>query len=412
MTGREKVEAVLSGEGCSETPVVLPYEEIFIRDHWDEVTRLPGWYWKSPKLEHQLAWREEAIRRLEQDWFDLPFCLPRADREEWEIIPEEASMLHRRTGERKMLSVPTIGGEFIPAGSETGSEGGSLSTPEDVDTAVPLPQQEGGETEVIPQREVAREDLGKDDLSQALLQGAGSDRFPLVSVMSPFWNCFKLWDYQELLLRSVDTPKLIRYACERYVKVSQDRIRQAADMGAKGVWIEEGLTDLLHPDSFLSLSLPYIRVLFDEARDLGLKSVYYYTGNPKGKLDAILSAGADAYSFEEKKKGYLTDIKELAEYLWENGCGREILLGNIDPILVLQEGSDDDLKNAIMEQLEAAAIIQNRFIMCLGSPVTPATPLSRVTQFCRMTREISSLIGQTNTGTRYTDMAEPKKKGR
>jgi len=61
MTGREKMEAAFSAGGTPEIPALVPYEDIFIRDHWDELTDLPWWYREAPDLEHQLAWRRKVI---------------------------------------------------------------------------------------------------------------------------------------------------------------------------------------------------------------------------------------------------------------------------------------------------------------------------------------------------------------
>jgi hypothetical protein len=44
MNGKEKIEAAFSKEGTCEIPVVICYEGIFIRDHWDQLTSSPWWY--------------------------------------------------------------------------------------------------------------------------------------------------------------------------------------------------------------------------------------------------------------------------------------------------------------------------------------------------------------------------------
>jgi hypothetical protein len=41
MTGRQKIQQALSRDGTPEIPVVICYEEVFVRDHWGEITREP-----------------------------------------------------------------------------------------------------------------------------------------------------------------------------------------------------------------------------------------------------------------------------------------------------------------------------------------------------------------------------------
>ena len=72
LTGRQKIEAAFSPEGTPSIPAVIPYEGIFLRDHWNKLTDCPWWYAYSPKVEDHLAYLSDAIERIGQDWFQLP----------------------------------------------------------------------------------------------------------------------------------------------------------------------------------------------------------------------------------------------------------------------------------------------------------------------------------------------------
>ena len=150
---------------------------------------------------------------------------------------------------------------------------------------------------------------------------------------------------------------------------SVDAVRQAAMLGAAGILIWECFTDLISPQAYKTFSVPYMRQVVEECRNLGIKSIYGFAGNPAGKLDAILSIGADALAFEESKKNFVVDINQLAEYI----DGRCTLFGNLDAIGVLQDGSEAQLRDAIAKQITAGRRNRNRFVVSLGSPVTPAT---------------------------------------
>lgn len=138
------------------------------------------------------------------------------------------------------------------------------------------------------------------------------------------------------------------------------------------------MTDMVSADAYLTLNTPFLKELIGEIRYQGMKSIYYFCGDPRGKFDIILSLGADALAFEESKKGFTIDIASLAEAV----DGRCTLLGNLDAIGVLEQGTDEQLQAGIRRQLDAAKTNRNRFVVSTGSPVTPRTSVERVRRYC------------------------------
>ena len=92
------------------------------------------------------------------------------------------------------------------------------------------------------------------------------------------------------------------------------------------------------------------------------------------RAEACQAVGADGLALEEGKKGFEIDIERVAERV----NGRCTLFDNLDAIGVLQSGSDEVLRSEIRRQLAAGRKNRSRFIMCIGSPVTPGTPVGRV----------------------------------
>ncbi len=81
MTGRERLEAAFSPDGARDIGAVICYEDIYIRDRWDEITSRPWWYQMAPDVERQIQWRTDYIGRTGLDWIALPQVRPRAARE-------------------------------------------------------------------------------------------------------------------------------------------------------------------------------------------------------------------------------------------------------------------------------------------------------------------------------------------
>lgn len=146
------------------------------------------------------------------------------------------------------------------------------------------------------------------------------------------------------------------------------------------------MTDMLSPALFREFNLPYLRAITDAIREAGMVSIYYYCGNPADRLDALLESGADALSLEEGKKGWEIDIARIAEATQ----GRMVLLGNLDAITLLEHGSEEALREEIRRQIAAGRRNGSRFVMSLGSPVTPGTSVERVRRYCELVRDLGS----------------------
>jgi hypothetical protein len=372
VTGRRNIEAALSPGGAREIPVVIPYEGIFIRDHWSALTGCPWWYPESPDLEHQLAWRRDVIARTGQDWFDLPAFYPRDLRARLavESAGDAAWLVDRHTGGRRALSKPQVAGWTERGEVESVHPDGLIDTPDAIDAAIPLP-------EPAP-------DDGRDDLARALTREHGDRLFPMGYTAGPLWRAYYLWGFEGMMTLIASRPDLVKRACERHLAHSIWQVRGAAARGAAGVWIEDCMTDMVGPDHFHSLNVATLRPLVEEIRRLGMKSVYYFCGNPAGKWDALFDVGADALSLEESKKGFTVDIEDVVE----RAAGRCAVLGNLDAIGVLQDGGEAALRDEIARQIAAGRANGGRFVMSLGSPVTPGTPVDRVRLYCDLAHEL------------------------
>ncbi|MFQ5486114.1 MAG: uroporphyrinogen decarboxylase family protein, partial [Desulfobacterales bacterium] len=217
------------------------------------------------------------------------------------------------------------------------------------------------------------------------LQAYNTELYPITYIDAPLWFFYELWGFEGMMTLIGERPDLVERACPHFTARTIDSVRKAAMLGAAGVWIWEGFADMISPQAYETFSVPWMRRMVGECRRLGIKSIHNFTGNPAGKLDAILSIGADALALEESKKDFVVDINELAAYV----DGKCTLFGNLDAIEILQNGSDKQLRDAIAEQIAAGRRNHNRFVACLGSPVTPSTPVERVRLYCDLVRKMS-----------------------
>jgi uroporphyrinogen-III decarboxylase len=182
-------------------------------------------------------------------------------------------------------------------------------------------------------------------------------------------------------------PELARHAARRYLQNAKTHLRELVALGVDAVWIEEYFTDQISPETFQELNVPLMKEYVGAIRASGLKSIYYYCGNPMDRLEPLIAVGADALHFEESKKNFVIDIDDVVAAVE----GRCTVFGNLDSIGILQNGSDDDLSAEIERQLRAGWRNRGRFILSTGSPITPATSVERVRRYTDAARAIGRM---------------------
>jgi len=381
------MEAAFSRDGATELPAVICYENVFIRDHWSQLTSCPWWYQQSPEIGHQERWMREVASHIGQDWVQLfPFCTSdeRADLP----IEKRADGVYRidpATGETCTLTPPQVSGWRAEEQVESVHTEQLPDSFDEVDRL--LVRRYGEEILDGPSSRPATVVVGATrELASKVVKSLGRELYPCRHISGPFWNTYGLWGFEGMMMLAGTRPELIKHACDRILARTLAEIREFATHGTAGIWIEECLTDVLSPAAFADLNQPYIRRLVEEIRGCGMNSIYYYTGSPAGKWDLITSVGADALSFEESKKNFRVDIAEFAERL----AGRCALLGNLDAMNLLQNGGETELRQELKRQIQAGRKNKSRFIMSLGSPVTPETPVERVRLYCDLAHEIGS----------------------
>ena len=374
MTGKQKIQAAFTKEGTREIPAVICYEGIYIRDHWSQLTSCPWWYAEETELDKQIQWRGEVFPKIGQDWYALPSCPTKEERANIMIQERTEGIFRvdRRNKNEERLHAPKIGGDSYQAWDNPQSP----ATPEDID-------------QLFPYSPLNPEDIeknGRKDLAARLNTGLCAALCPLRHVVSPLQSCASIWGFSGFMIMLKDDPGLVKYACERLTAIQERKILEAKALGTEVIWIEECYVDMISPDMYKEFNTPYITRVTESIRSAGMKSVYYHCGDPAHKLDQILDVGADAVSFEESKKGFIIDIEDIVDAVQ----GRCTVLGNLDATGFLPVCTYDELKSSISRFIAAGRKNKNRFIVSMGSPVTPETPVEKVRLYCELVHELGS----------------------
>jgi len=356
-------------EGLSGSfPVVIPYVGIFLRDHWEQITTEPWWVAYSWDLPSLLRVQESLMEKLDLDWVEVGLCPSKRWREGHAVKEREGRLFLEDllSGESEEIRRPPIGGEKATWIHRT-----LVKSSEDVETYVPVEDHE-----VL---------IGNGSLDHvaALVERFGREKFIVAHVSAPLWASYHYLGFRGTLVSLFKAPRLVDYLLERLTLNALERLRAYAQAGVDGVWIEDCLCSAneISLGHFERFALPYAGRLVSEVRRLGMKSIYYLCGDPRDRLEKITELGPDAISLEESKKGFEIDIAWVDAIVRERAC----LFGNLDAIGLLPNAGRKELEREIKRQLEVGRR-SGRFVMSLGSPVTPGTTVGRVREYVEMTR--------------------------
>ncbi len=364
LNGQTRMETALSPSGAPQLPSVIPYEDICIRDHWTAITNCAWWAPYDPDERIQRVWRTDVLSAIPQDWYCLD-AHPPVDSLRTVRIEQRADSVWRvdQSGNQVQLIPPSVSGERELRSTLTVSPPCPASR-EAVDrlfASSPQPTEPHvGQTPQPPR--------------YGALQDLYADRLPYARINAPLWDCFALWGCERTLMMVHEDSSLLAYACERYLERALRTVPQLTAAGARLIWIEDCMTDSISPAAYRTLNLPALQTLTRAIEAHGLYSVHYATGRLTDRWDLVLSSGATALALEESRKGFVHDIVEIARRV----DGQMALFGNLDACHDLERASIDDLQVAVARQQEAALYNRRRFVMSLGSPVTPGTPIERL----------------------------------
>ena len=361
-------------DGLSEGyPVVIPYADLFLRDHWADITDKPWWVQNCWDIEARLEVEEGFQRKVGIDWVEAHMCPSKYWRNDHSVKVQRGRFFLVDNSGRTIteISRPPLGGSIL--------KWPSLQEPviRSVDDA---------ETQIRTTKAQELIDSGRLDYIETVMDKYGSERFVVCPAASPFWEIYPYFGIKRTLLNLFQNPGLIRCLLEKLLARDLEYLRACAAVGVDGIWVEECLTsaDIISRSLYERFVLPYVKRQISEIRQLGMKSIYYPCGDVRDRLELMIEVRPDCISLEESKKSFQIDI----DWIDKTVAGRACIFGNLDAVWLLRSGSQSELKKEVRRQIEVGRNY-GRFVMSLGSPVTPETPLFRVKEYVEIARQIA-----------------------
>ena len=378
LSSKARVHAALDGRPVDRFPVAALYSTYYQADHFAELSALPAWrlhWWRTaPPAEHAdvLARMLDAAPFETVQVFEAP---SRADRSSTRIFEKHGRAFRERAGRIDALPDTISGHAADYAANERRTVFGLRDADEHI-RVVPAAEQRAS---------------GIDDYVEAAVARLGRDHFIIAgSVAGTLFSCGAYLGQTNTFALLVDSPALVEYVCAKVTEQNVETIRRLAATGGDAIIVDDATAtaDMISVAHYERFCLPYMKTLVGEIHRAGLKAIAVYFGAVMDRLDQIASIGADGLNVECSMKGYVNDIDEIARRIG----GRVSLFANIDPVGVIERGSDADVVREVARQAEAGRRARG-FLISPASPITPATPLTRVRQFI----DIARAAGQSGT---------------
>jgi uroporphyrinogen decarboxylase len=137
----------------------------------------------------------------------------------------------------------------------------------------------------------------------------------------------------------------------------------------------------LSRNDFMEFVAPYNKAVYDYFRDDRTVCLYHSDGNLSHLIDAIPEMGANClYSFDPH-----TDFQRFVEVIGDRVC----LMGNVDPIRIMRNGTVEDVKISVRSILEAGKKAKG-FVLSTGGELANGTPPENI----RAALEVAELCGK------------------
>ena len=250
---------------------------------------------------------------------------------------------------------PTISGKIVSSAEEI--------------AALPVPEIGAGRTgEVLRCAELCSQRL---------------DRPVLGGMIGPFSLAGRLADMTEMMILAAAEPETAMALLEKSSEFLGKYALALRDVGVNGIFIAEPAAGLLSPEMCAQFSAVYLQRIVAAVQDDEFMVVLHNCGNAAGaQIPELLSVGAAALHL-----GNATDLVKAGALI-----PRDVLLmGNVDPVGVLKEGSPEMVYTRTSELLREMADYPN-YVLSTGCDVPPGVSRANIQAFFRALEDYNQSV--------------------
>lgn len=191
--------------------------------------------------------------------------------------------------------------------------------------------------------------------------------------IGPFSLAGRLFDLSELMMAMYVEPETVTMLLDKCTAFIGAYVRAMKETGISGVIMAEPAAGLVSNDDCCQYSSTYVRKIIDAVQDDTFKVILHNCGNTGHCTDAMVRSGASAI--------HVGNRADMVAVLQAAPADLPVM-GNIDPVGILQQATPDQVYAAVSELLEKTAAFDN-YILSSGCDVPPHTPIDNIRAFYR-----------------------------
>lgn len=204
------------------------------------------------------------------------------------------------------------------------------------------------------------------------IEKTGNPVFP--GMIGPFSLAGRLLDVTEALALCYEDPDLVLDVLEKATEFLIKYGNEFKKIGANGIIMAEPLAGILSPRLVQEFSSDFVKRIVDELQDDNFIIVYHNCGNNVVKMaDSIASTGCSIYHF-----GNAIKLEDMLEKMPRD----VVVMGNIDPVGVLKDGSVETVEMTTRELLDTCSKYDN-FVLSSGCDVPHSAPWDNIDMFIK-----------------------------
>jgi len=317
----------------------------------------------SDKLKAEVLFH--AYQRHQYNWILVSHDRPVGWQRDVAIkdLGDKYELHDKRSGER-LFVLPKDGTPIYPVGDVTTENAA-----------------ERFEFEILDRQDMLKQ--GRCEVAKMVSARAGREALVTGIVGAPFGEVLCRLGLTQGVACMYKKPDLIRELSELCLRRYVEEAAALSEVGVEAFWVEEVFagTDTISPRHFEELALPSEASQVQALRRLGKPVIFYFCGNPMPIVEKLATLQADAFAFEENKKGIEVDIAHIKDVLGGQAC----LFGNFDALHTLRSFPsriEESVKQMISKMAPAGG-----FVLGTGSPLAKDTRPENVDAMITATRK-------------------------
>lgn len=189
-------------------------------------------------------------------------------------------------------------------------------------------------------------------------------------VEGPIAEAADLRGINTLMMDFFDDPAFVRdlfaFVIDMELRFAREQVRAGADV----IGIGDAAASLISPQIYHDFVWPYEKKLVDGIQALGAKVRMHICGNTRRLLAGLGKLGCEIVDLDS-----LAPLAEARQQMGPN----QVLLGNLNPVTVLCDGTPESVTAAVAECHKDAG---PRFIVGAGCEVPRDTPVENLRALC------------------------------